>query len=232
MGALSRPRKNPYVMYGLVPGTTIRMEVAGRGAVESLATTVEEVDAEAIGVMVPIVRLKPRPSAAGTVVHAQYFFRNKRWTFDSAVTGHSRDGTLEYLAAPKQIDSHERRSSYRLQTALKPRALYRLVVDAATVPDDDPGEINGTVVDLSEGGVCITTRMNLQPGERLGIQLDLPHTGKIHARMRVQEVDAPRRDLVAHRVHCIFTDISPSDRERVARYVMRRQLEMRRRGQI
>ena len=232
MGALSQPRKNPYVMYGLVPGTTLRMEVAARGLVESLATRVEEVDGEVIGVLVPIVRLKPRPSAAGTVVHAQYLFRNRRWTFESAVTGHSPDGTVEFLAAPKEIDSHERRASYRLETALKPKALYRLVVDAATVADDDDGQIVGTVVDLSEGGVCLSTRESLRQGERLGIQLDLPHVGKIHARMRVQGVDSPRRDQVAHRVHCIFTDIGLSDRDRVARYVMRRQIEMRRRGQL
>jgi hypothetical protein len=35
-----------------------------------------------------------------------------------------------------------------------------------------------------------------------------------------------------HRVHCEFTDISRAGRDVIARYMMRRQLEMRRRGQL
>jgi c-di-GMP-binding flagellar brake protein YcgR len=232
MGALSQPRKNPFVAHGLVPGVTLRLEVSVRDHVESYVTRVEAVDAERISVLVPMARLQLRPLSAGTVVHATYDYRKKRWSFISEVIGHSVDSTLEYLQSPITIESRERRTSFRLETALRPRSLYRLVVDMETVSGDDAAEIEATVVDLSEGGICLSSRSAFRSGERLGIQLELPRLGRIHARMRVISIDEPRASQLNRRVHCIFTEIGLSDRDRVARYLMHRQLEMRRRGQL
>jgi c-di-GMP-binding flagellar brake protein YcgR len=68
--------------------------------------------------------------------------------------------------------------------------------------------------------------------ERLGVQASLGDAQEFTARMIVTGVEDPAAGRRNRRVHCHFTDISRADREKVAKFLMRRQLEMRRRGQL
>ena len=163
-------------------------------------------------------------------MRAAYIHKRRRFRFVSEVLGHSADGHQDFLSLPGAIDDSERRSHYRLEAALKPAALYRLVIDATTEPQD--ADVDVTVVDLSEGGCCLASRKRLEAGERYGMQLDLPGAGEITVRFRVTSVDERRPGYLNYRVHCLFTDIQLAHRDRIARYLMRRQLEMRRRGQL
>jgi c-di-GMP-binding flagellar brake protein YcgR len=78
----------------------------------------------------------------------------------------------------------------------------------------------------------LSTPARLSSGERLGVQASLGNDVEFTARMQITSVDDPPTGNRNRRVHCRFTDISRADREKVARYLMRRQLEMRRRGQL
>jgi len=229
MGASPSPRKNPFVAQGLLPGITLRLDVSSGKNGETHVTRVEDVTGSHIAILVPMRGLRPRPFAAGTLMHAQYFHQQKRWMFVTEVEGHSTDGMFEYLRLPGSIENSERRRSFRLPAAIKPDEVYRLVVDSET---DEPELIEGTIVDLSEGGCCLSTRSFALPGERLGIKAELPEAGRIQARMRVAFVRDPQPGNRNRRLHCEFTDISRADRDIIARYMMRRQLEMRRRGQL
>ena len=228
MGASPSQRKNPFMAQGLLPGITLRLDVSSGEAGETYVTRVEEVDGR-IAILVPMRGLRPRPFATGTLVHAHYIHQQKRWMFITEVEGHSDDGMFEFLRLPAAIESTERRRNFRLPSAIRPESIYRLVVDAET---EDPELIEGTVVDLSEGGCCISTRSLAIPGERLGLHAILPEAGEIHARLRVNIVRDPQPGNRNRRLHCEFTDISRAHRDVIARYMMRRQLEMRRRGQL
>ena len=229
MGALPLPRKNPFMAQGLLPGVTLRLDVSSGGKGETHVTRVEDVNEGHIAILVPMRGLRPRPFAAGTLVHAHYIHQRKRWLFVTEVEGHSPDGMQEYLRLPGSIDSTERRRNFRLPIAIKPETIYRMVVDSE---GDEPDLLEGTLVDLSEGGCCISTRAFAQPGERFGLQAILPEAGEIQARMRVAFVREPTPGNRNRRLHCEFTDISRAHRDVIARYMMRRQLEMRRRGQL
>ena len=232
MGASQPARNDRYSACGLVPGVPLRLEVSVGDHVESYATRVEEIGAATISVLVPMARMRSRRLSTGTLVPAEYIFRNRRCRFVTEVAGHSADGLHELLHLPPDIDTLERRQHFRLQTALRPHSLFRLVVGPDDTPAEDASLEDCTIVDLSEGGICLSSRVLLQDGERLGIVLPLPGVGEINARLRVLSVDEPQRGKLNRRAHCIFTDIRLSDRDRIARYLMRRQLEMRRRGQL
>ena len=229
MGGLPSPRKNPFMAQGLMAGVTLRLDVSSGGNGESHVTRVEDVSDTHIAILVPMRGLRPRPFAAGTLVHAHYIHQAKRWMFVTEVEGHSPDGLFEYLRMPGDIESTERRSNFRLPAAIKPDSIYRLVVDAE---DEEPDQIEGTIVDLSEGGLCFSTRGFAMSGERFGMQATLPEAGEIQARMRVTSVDEPAPGNRNRRLHMQFTDISRPHKDVIARYMMRRQLEMRRRGQL
>ncbi|MBE7520158.1 MAG: PilZ domain-containing protein [Thermoflexaceae bacterium] len=232
MGASQPARNDRFSACGLVPGVPLRLEVSVGNHVECLATRVEEVGPNTMAILLPMVRRQARRLATGTLVHAEYIFRNRRCRFVTEVAGHSDDGLHEILRLPPAIDTIERRSHFRLQTALRPQALFRLVLGPDDIPGDETAFDDCTIVDLSEGGACLSSRVPLHDGERLGIVFTLPGVGEINARMRVLSVDEPAHGKLNRRAHCIFTDIRLSDRDRIARYLMRRQLEMRRRGQL
>ena len=229
MGGLPLPRKNPFMAQGLLPGLTLRLDVSCGGEGESHVTRIEDVDQNHIAILVPMRGLRPRPFSSGTLVHAHYIHQQKRWMFVTEVEGHSHDGMYEFLRLPGAIESTERRRNFRLPAAIRPESLYRLVIDSESA-EEEP--LEGTVVDLSEGGCCISTRGFAQPGERLGILAMLPEAGEIRARMRVTFIQEPSPGNRNRRLHCEFTDITRSHRDTIARYMMRRQLEMRRRGQL
>ena len=232
MGASPQPRKNPYMAQGLAPGLTLRLAVSRREDAEFLVTRLEDVSDAAIEVLTPMRKLRTTTIPVGTRVHAAYVYQRKRWRFNTQVTGVSTDGSLLFLGLPDDIQCSERRSTFRLETSIKPQSLYRLVIDPEDLPEDPAPNIDGTVVDLSEGGLCLSTPARLISGERLGIQASLGEGHEFTARMQVTGVDDPPSGHRNRRVHCRFTDISRADRERVAKFLMRRQLEMRRRGQL
>lgn len=231
MGASSLPRKNPFMAQGLVAGLTLRLDTTRSNVEESHVTRVEDVGEDGICVLVPMRNLRPRPLPSGALVHAVYIYQQKRYRFVTEVIGHTPDGLHDILRLPGAIDSSERRRSFRLQAAIKPQVLYRLIVDSEQV-DQSENVVEGMVVDLSEGGLCLSTRALIMAGERLEITADLPEAGEVSARMRVTGVDEPAPGNRNRRVHCEFIVISRAHRDVIARYLMRRQLEMRRRGQL
>ncbi len=210
----------------------MRLAVSRREDAEFLVTRVEDVNGAGLEVLTPMRKLRATQIPTGTRLQAAYVYQRKRWRFTTQVTGASADGSLLFLGAPDEIECSERRSSFRLETSIKPQSLYRLVIDPEDLPEDVSPNIIGTVVDLSEGGLCLSTPARLISGERLGIQAALGEGQEFTARMQVTGVDDPHSGQRNRRVHCRFTDISRADRERVAKYLMRRQLEMRRRGQL
>ncbi len=231
MGALPPARKDGFGTQGLVPGVPLRLEVPVGDHVECYATRVEDLHGDRLSVLVPMARLQTRTLAVGTTVRAEYLFRNRRCRFVSRVTGHSTDGLEEFLSLPESIETVEHRQYFRLPTALRPLSVFRLVIDGQETGEEGRFQ-ECTILDLSEGGTCLSARALVREGERLGMQFQLPRVGRINASMRVLRVSEPEPANRNRRLHCMFTDIRLSDRDLIARYLMMRQLEMRRRGQL
>jgi hypothetical protein len=134
------------------------------------------------------------------------------------------------LALPRLIESLDKRRADRMPTMLEPLSLYRLRVDPDR-EEREPIAVRCTIVDLSEGGLCLSTRTHLEPGEWLGLVTELPGGhGEFQARMRVVGIDRARgaRD----RVHCQFVGLDQARRDAIARTLMRLQVEMRRKGRL
>ena len=232
MGAPSPQRKNPFRAQGLVPGVPLRMEVTVANAVETLTTRVDDVNEDAVSVLVPIQRLRTRPLPTGTFVRATYVASNRRWRFVTETTGLSTDGNIQYLALPASVESSDRRTTYRLGTALRPDTVYRVVIDPDAEVESHDNTLDATIVDLSEGGLCLSSRHGAFTGEWLGMVLTLPQIGEVNARMKVTGIEEPAPCQRNQRVHCQFAEITRADRDKIARFLMRRQIEMRQRGQL
>ncbi len=232
MGVSSQPRKNPYVAQGLLPGTTLQIALVNWEDEDPLVTRVESVSEEQIEVLVPMKKLQLRPLASGEVLRASYMHRQRPFCFMTEVVGDASGGALQCLRSPGLIESPDRREAFRLETSIPPLSLYRLVIDAARLAEFGDNSLEGTVVDLGESGLCLSSSASVRVGERLGIHASLGEAGEFMARMQITEIVGPRAGQRNRRLHCRFTDISPADADRIARFLIRRQLELRRRGQL
>lgn len=245
MGAFQPSRKNYFRAEGVVPGLKIQLELNVGNRTELYASQVEDIDGERLGVLVPIIRLQRRPLPSGSVVRVSFVHNRRRRRFVTEVVGHSQNGMVDYLQLPPRVEDSDRRQAFRLDANLKPRHLYRLVIEAREHAEsqdgndsdeasltDDAAALPGVVVDISEGGVCLSTRAIVSRGERLGLVVDLPEAGELQAHLQVTGVEEPSRERLNRKVHCKFTGLTRRERDLVARFLMRRQLELRRRGQL
>lgn len=234
MGASPQSRKHDLQEKGLAPGLTLDLEVAVEGRTRRFVTRVEEVGEHGIAVLVPMERLQRRPLPTGAHVVARYGHKGKPCQFVTRVTGHSDDGNCDILALPEEIGGGDRRSWFRLPLALKPDNVYRMVVKSGEEQTAEGSDrpLRVTILDLSEGGARISCSQPLQVGDWLGIEFTLPGEGTISTRMVVLRVERPDRTRSTHHAGCQFRGITMRDQDRIARYLLRRQLEMRRRGQL
>ncbi|MGE5573684.1 MAG: flagellar brake protein [Bacteroidota bacterium] len=133
------------------------------------------------------------------------------------------------LAKPDEIVRDQRRRFARVNVSLPAR--YRCLDHRArerVVPH------KATATNVSGGGALIVTwqsRPDLKVGSEVDVELELPD-GKVHAKGVVVRVSTGETDE-AGRVQQIaveFKDIDERQRDTLARYVLQRQLELRRRG--
>lgn len=230
MGWLWEGRENRWSRLGLAPGRSLRLEAERGGRVEEFATQVDEVTRDAVRVLalVPGGTLGDIPPA--TPVHVVYEHAETRWHFSSWSLGRDAEPGLFLVALPAAIEPFEQRQSFRLATFFRPVAVLRL--DATPARARQPGGLflDTMVIDLGVDGVCLSTTSPAARGERLGVHLRLD--SDVRAHLRVLAVERPPTGQRRWRLHCSFERMHAGDQERLARYIARRQIEMRRRGQL
>ena len=229
MGSSSPAPENPFQAAGLRAGLPLTLEVTVGDAVSTHVTLVEEIGQELLAVLRPMTRLKTQALPTGALVHAVYIYEGKSWRFVTDVAASDAHAEIDYLGLPVVIEATERRGAFRLATILEPIELFRLAVD-----EEDSVDLThaSTIVDIGEGGICLSSRARLREGERLGIRFVLPGIGEVSTRVLTRSVRDPVAGFRNFHVHCAF--ISPGVRVRndIARFVMARQLELSRRGNL
>lgn len=225
--SLPRP-ENAFQEQGFRAGLPLSLSVRSGDTVSNSITLIDEVGRDCLSVLRSMSKDPTAALPLGGAVWASYSYDGKRWAFESEVLP-SKHAELEFLTLPKAIVPSERRTSYRLSTAFKPIELYRLVVQGASGPD--LARLS-TVVDISEQGVCLSTRAQIQSGERLGIRFELPGKQDINARLIVRALQPPAPGLRNNRVHCEFLAMATDTQAAIARFVINRQAELRRSGRL
>ena len=132
MGASLPARNDRERADGLAPGLALNIRYEASSGLQHIMTRVEEVFEDGLAVLVPMEKLQRRPLPSGREVEVHYTHRNRWLQFMTEVTGHSKDGHFDYLAMPRRVESSDRRRFFRLQTAIKPTCIFRIVVGEET----------------------------------------------------------------------------------------------------
>ena len=128
------------------------------------------------------------------------------------------------IARPSDMRPVEKRQHYRLQIGLVPS--YGAVTDNNGV-DDRSTRL--TVVDISAGGVQFVSRNAFAPGTRVHMWLPIEDY-RVDCVVEVIHARTPAKGRSNFRYNGRFSSISTEDQEHVARFVFRKQLELRRRA--
>jgi len=215
---------------GLAAGSRIQMEVHTSRGMEEHVSQVESVRGAVVEVQVPISQRQQRPLQLGAKVIASYSNHGKTGQFTARVAGHSRDGTSVYLESAAPLQARDRRDGFRLQMPMTPKNVRRLVPGTAE-PEWRPDNAEYTVVDISEGGACLHTTSDTAAGETVELLIDLYEQGELTAHLKVLNVEE-HEGYRLRRLHCRLADLSRTDRNRIARFLVRKQIELRRSGRL
>jgi c-di-GMP-binding flagellar brake protein YcgR len=132
------------------------------------------------------------------------------------------------LEHPTEADHSERRQFYRLLTTISPRYAARVSADG-----EELERVEGRILDISGGGLQLQVRKWIPVGSRLRLIFALEDDP--------QEVDACATALsvvrpgsshaaASYRVHCRYIDLPRTERERIVRFIFRKQIDFRKKG--
>lgn len=207
----------------------ITLVVPEGGNAGSYPSRVEDIGLDAVVVAAPTHKGAVLRLVQGDAVRIQVIRQDGVYKLDTVV-----EAVIMYpfpmlqLARPVEIVRDQRRRYVRVDVSLPAR--YRCLDRRGRkrlVPH------KGTVTNVSGGGALIVTwqsRPDLEVGSEVDVELELP-CGKVSAkgvvvRMSVERTEAGRVQQVAVE----FKDIDERQRDMLARYVLQRQLELRRKG--
>ncbi len=128
------------------------------------------------------------------------------------------------LAYPNRFRLIEKRQHYRLQSGIVPT--YAALTDANGIDDRT---VRITVVDISAGGLQVVARTPFAKGLRIHMWLPIDDY-RLDCAVEVMDFRPPGKGRSNYRYNCEFTWIRKDDRERLARFIFRKQLELRRRS--
>jgi c-di-GMP-binding flagellar brake protein YcgR len=132
-------------------------------------STIQDIDAKAFYIAVPVRRTVPLKLREGDNLNIQIPGQTGIVLFTTKVVGLRRDAIpLIALALPDKVERIERRSFVRLPLLLE-SSLAEVLEDGK-----EPVWTRGQMLDISGGGLRIAVRRNLKKGARVMVSFSLP----------------------------------------------------------
>jgi c-di-GMP-binding flagellar brake protein YcgR len=152
------------------------------------------------------------------------------YTFETVVLGtRMQPEAMLLLQRPGDESSATRRASMRIDTLISGA---RLVVGVRGQAEF----LNATVLDLSVGGALVRTDQPVSNGARAMLAFPLPSQGNPVSAdgtaLRCTERPGSKSERASYRTAMRFTRIDPADQDRIARFILTREKEMRLRGAV
>lgn len=127
------------------------------------------------------------------------------------------------ISRPAELRPVEKRQHYRLQHGISPG--FAAVTDVIGV---DRNRIRLTVLDISAGGLQFVSRERLTAGDQVHMWLPIDDY-RVDCIVQIVNARPPSAGRSNHRYNSRFHYIGRDDRERLARWVFSKQLDLRRR---
>lgn len=188
---------------------------------EKHPSRVEEIGGRHMAIAMPMSKGTPILLAPGTTFYGRVIVDGHVWMFSSTFLDKRLDPIAVWLISrPQDFKRIQLRAYVRLETAL-PATVQPVMAD------DPPAK--AVTKDISGGGVQLVTRLAVERDMPVNVSIDLQDAGIFTAKGEVIRVesDAERNNYTAG---IKFVDISERERDKIIKYIFRRQLARRHSG--
>jgi c-di-GMP-binding flagellar brake protein YcgR len=194
--------------------------------IEYLPARVEGMDAETLALSMPMWRGALIPVHPKQRLAVRIFYHGSYYGFDTAVIRRIlKPLPLMAVYRPQVIQAvGQRRRHVRVHAALPVK--FRLLSDN----NNNFSAYEAQTVDISAGGVLLSTEIPVKPGQELLVQLFLPSSEVITCKAKTVRVFNQTGSLGKGQVALQFEDISEKDRDQIARFVFAMQRELIKKG--
>ncbi|TCK62590.1 flagellar brake protein [Seleniivibrio woodruffii] len=183
---------------------------------------IEDMEAgDSIMISMPTDKGRAVPLAPNTRLHLSYVMDMGRFSFKSIVLDRVKEPRMMLkIAFPDAVFRQELRSFFRVDTRLSVKVMVTVKIDDVWTQK----LFEGKVVDMSGGGLRMFT----------DIHIEKDATIEIYFLGSIEKVDQVKAQVMRCRsmegkfeVGVRFVDISQTDRDRIIKYVFKRQVEQR-----
>lgn len=129
------------------------------------------------------------------------------------------------VTTPFEIEKMQQRSFVRFDVALP-------IVVTYSDPDkeDEVISLQLNTKDLSGGGLQAISEVKIKTGRKVQLTLDIPDHGVFEVEGQVVRVHQPLEDRKLYWISIKFLNIPNNIRDKIIRFIVRRQLEQRQKG--
>ena len=212
----------------LYAGVRLYVSITSDEVSDTMQVTVEAANDKEFAFTVPMKDGNFLPLAKDTPIGAFFYGGSGKYLFKTVVKGRIllEDKPVIVCDLPQSLIRTERREYYRVDTILP----VRLHIDKANDNAAAEKSVYETYyVDISGGGMQIdpitSVKIPLKRNDK--VELDLCEAFGVKSRVQGVIVRAPIKDKTGWGIQ--FTKISYYDRDKIIRYVFKKQLEMKNR---
>lgn len=192
-------------------------------SVERHPSRVEEIGKDYCLIAMPMAKSVPIILLQGTRFNGRVVVDGMVWQFTSEfLDKRIHPIPVWVISRPFDIKKIQLRAFVRIDTVLP--------VELQVLSEDGSEPVfAASTSDISGGGLRAVSKQQLQVGTNLKVSLDLPGTGVVQgAGVIVREELLPDRVLYAAGIK--FTELAEKDRDKIIKYIFRKQLERRQKG--
>ncbi len=207
------------------------LEIEAEGEKGRLASRVEEIKDDYLFISMPMKKGALVPLWPGQEINL--VFRDKHGSVGgvSRVVSRRREPLPHLIVTRPQklVPINQKREFVRLPVSLNVR--FKVVKQDSQVKPEEPPEIQeGMTIDLSAGGLLLTTKALLEAGQLLELKVELSENESIYCKASVVRVFPRKHQNEDWKVAIIFEDINERQRDRIFKFIFDKQREWIKKG--
>ncbi len=209
-------------------GQTVQLDILDGEYKGNYYSRIEDLPADEIIVVAspPVADGSAALVKVGNKIHMFYWDSMAQYAFEAKVIA-SANGKAPTITLEKcsEVQRMQRRSYFRIQARL--RVVFNIERD-----DDEstePQHYEGQTLNVSGGGMLLSTNTKLDVGDNLPLKLYLSEQEHIKATGRVERIEYLGAKGL-YRAGIVFVMIYENDRDKVIAFVFKKEIELRKKG--
>lgn len=202
---------------------------------EGYPSRIEGISDKQLQLAMPMAKSIPIILLPGTKFYCRFVSKDAVWEFTSKyIDKDNKTIPLWIVERPKVVENIQQRAFVRMQITL-PMCVHLLTQEGQIDmnSDDIPGTavIDVTTKNIGGGGVLFVTKKPLPLNEKIKMQLDLHQDNSLETIGEViRLVPSSDPNLKIYFVAAKFLDISEKDRDKIIKYIFKKQIERKQKG--